>query len=166
MIDIPDDLTAAPLNASMLYGIFAAVAYLSMTVLAGAQGYEPKGRQESTNEYLASHVRVNANSATMFERRNYYVTLSSGPVGSEGIPAEIRLGDVIEVSGRKMRVGLLVVTEYLQNMEWNGQVLARKGQVACAAAENGDNLPWVDEDDWRDRLWVDVQDCTALSAAR
>jgi hypothetical protein len=50
-------------------------------------------------------------------------------------------------------------------MEWGGKVLARKGQVACAAVESAENLPWVDEDAWRNRLWVDIQDCTVMSTA-
>lgn len=166
MIHILNNLTGIRLQFSEIFCLFVVLVCHSIIVLANGPGYEPKGQQEGINEYLAAYVRVNANSATMFEHRNYYVTLSSGPVGSDGIPTEIRLGDVIEVSGRKMRVGVLVVIEYLQDVEWNGQVLARKGQVACAAAENGSNLPWVDEAEWRDRLWVDVQDCTAISAAQ
>ena len=115
--------------------------------------------------YLAARVRVNGGSATMYEHRNYYITHTSGPVGTDRIPAEIRLGDVVEVEGREMPVGLIVVTKYLRDMEWGGKILAREGQIACAAAENGNNLPWVDEDAYRDRLWVDIQDCTVLEAA-
>jgi hypothetical protein len=47
----------------------------------------------------------------MYEHRNYYVTRTSGPVGMEGIPSEIQLGDTVEVNGRQMRIGLIVVTE-------------------------------------------------------
>jgi transcriptional regulator with XRE-family HTH domain len=148
------------LSVTLLLGLMA-----MMNEPISAQGYEPKGRQESSVEYLATRVRVNHNSATMYEHRNYYVTRTSGPVGAEGIPSEIQLGDTVEVNGRQMRVGLIVVTEYLEDMEWSGQILARKGQVACAAVENAENLPWVDEDAWRNRLWIDIQNCTVLKAA-
>ena len=69
--------------------LFMSGAVLGLATLAGpveAQDYEPRGSQESSVEYLAAHVRVNGNSATMYEQRNYYITRTSGPVGAEEIP--------------------------------------------------------------------------------
>ena len=83
----------------------ALIVCVASTSPVAAQDYQPRGRQESSVEYLAAHVRVNGNSATMYEHRNYYITRSSGPVGAEGIPTEIQLGDVVEVEGREMHVG-------------------------------------------------------------
>ena len=64
----------------------------------------------------------------------------------KGLPSEIQLADTVEVNGRQMRIGLIVVAEYLKDVEWGGQVLARQGHVACAPAESAENLPWVDEE--------------------
>ena len=44
----------------------------------------------------ATSIRVKGKSATMLSKhKNYLVTLASGPIGSEGIPEIIQVGDVV-----------------------------------------------------------------------
>jgi hypothetical protein len=114
---------------------------------------------EKTREYEATAVQVKNNSATMYAHKNYYITLSSGAVGKDGIPEVIKLGDTVTVKDRSLTVKHIFVTEILEDMRWGGKVLARKGDVTCTIVERLQDLPHVDEDQWRNRLWVHVKEC-------
>ena len=116
-----------------------------MAVTLGSAG-------EKTREYEATAVRVRNNSATMYAHKNYYVTLVSGPVGKEGIPEAIKLDDRITVKGRSLTVKYIFVKEILEDMQWAGKFLARKGDVTCTIVERFQDLPHVDETQWRNRL--------------
>lgn len=120
---------------------------------------------EKTREYETSAVRVRNHSATMHAHKNYYVTLVSGPVGKEGIPEVIKLGDKITVKDRSLTVKHIFVTEILEDMKWAGKVLGRKGDVTCTIVERLQDLPHVDENQWRNRLWIHVTECEPLRVA-
>lgn len=120
---------------------------------------------EKTREYKATAVRVKNNSATMYAHKNYYITLVSGPVGKEGIPEVIKLGDKIIVKDRSLTVKHIFVTEILEDMKWGGEVLGLKGDVTCTIVENLQDLPHVDEKQWRDRLWIHVTECEPFRVA-
>ena len=126
-----------------------------MAVTLGSAG-------EKTREYEATAVRVRNNSATMYAHKNYYVTLVSGPVGKEGIPEAIKLDDRITVKGRSLTVKYIFVKEILEDMQWAGKFLARKGDVTCTIVERFQDLPHVDETQWRNRLWIHVTECEPL----
>jgi hypothetical protein len=94
----------------------------------------------------------------MHYHRNYFVTTVSGTVGTD-LPRMIQQGDVIRVRDSSLRANFIVATEYLQNMIWGGQVLARKGDTKCLVIEKPEDAP---RDDNRDRLWINIQKCKIL----
>lgn len=110
----------------------------------------------------ATSIRVKGKSATMYQHRKYLVTLASGLVGSEGIPEIIQVGDVVTVKDSTIRVEHIVITEFLQDMRYGKDVLGKKGDIHCTIVQSLDNLPYVDEHDQRDRLWINVKDCEPL----
>jgi ankyrin repeat protein len=114
-------------------------------------------------EYKASSLRVLNQSATMHEDKNYFITQTRGPVGKEGIPEAIKLGDTVTVKGKTIHVKHIFVTDYLAEMKWGGQVLAKKGDVRCVVVESEENLPYGD--DKRNRLWIYVEQCQPLQVS-
>ncbi|WP_370304038.1 hypothetical protein [Pseudooceanicola sp.] len=78
---------------------------------------------ESAREYSASAVRVLDGSATMLEHDVGWITTTSGPVGSEGIPDVIHYGDTITVEGKAVTANIIKVTEILEDMKYRGEIL-------------------------------------------
>lgn len=117
---------------------------------------------DQVRKFEATSIRVKGKSATMYQHKNYLVTLASGPVGSEGIPEIIQVGDVVTVKDSTIRVEHIVVTEFLKDMKYGKDVLGKKGDIHCTIVQSLDNLPNVDEHDQRDRLWINVKDCEPL----
>jgi hypothetical protein len=139
--------------ASALFGLLM---FLVNTTREESQASK-KAEDNRTHEYKASSIRVLNDSATMREHRNYVVTQTSGPVGKEGIPDEIKVGDAVTVKGRTILVRHIFVTEVREDMKWGGKFLAKKGDVTCVLVESEDNLPYGDAQ--RDRLWIHVEQC-------
>jgi hypothetical protein len=119
-------------------------------------------QNDKSKEYTATSVRVKSDSATMYRHKNTFLGVSSGPVGKSGIPERIRIGDAITVDGSTIRVNHIVVTEILTDMSYGGKVFATAGDIHCNIVESLENLPSVDENTSRDRLWINVQDCVPL----
>jgi hypothetical protein len=115
---------------------------------------------EQVRKSKADAVRVLNQSATMYESRNYFVTRVTGPVGKEGIPAVIRLGDVVTVKGTSIRVNHIFVTQYLVEMKWGKEVLARAGDVKCMIVESEKDLP---DDEEINRRWIKVEQCQSIA---
>ena len=111
----------------------------------------------------ASHIRVKNDSATMYATRNYLVTQSSGAVGRDGIPVDIRLGDAVQVQGQVIKVNHIFWKLYLERAQYKNQVLADAGDVQCVLVETLEDLPY--SDDYRDRLWITVEHCEVLTAS-
>lgn len=145
---------AGLLIAGILFGVFV--------WLAGRTRDEAK-TDNRTREYKAAAVRVLNNSAMMSEHRNYFVTHTSGSVGKEGIPDQIKLGDTVTVKGKAIRVRHIFVTDILEDMKWGGKVLARKGDTRCMIVESEENLPYGDEK--RNRLWIHVEHCEVVASS-
>ena len=115
-----------------------------------------------TREYQAISIRVKGKSATMYQHKNYFVTVTSGPVGSDGIPEFIQVGDVVTVKDSTIHAQYIFVTEVLEDMKYGNEILSRKGEVHCIIVQSRENLPYVDEHESRDRLWINVKDCEPL----
>lgn len=113
-----------------------------------------------TTEYKATAVRVVNRSAVMHEHRTG-ILASTGAVGQDGIPDVLKLGDVVTVKGRTVRIRHIFVTEIHEDLKWAGEVLARKGDVRCIAVESEDQVPHNEQK--RDRLWIYVPECQPLS---
>jgi hypothetical protein len=111
-------------------------------------------------KFKASAIQVLDGSATMYQHKNYYITQSSGPVGKEGIPNLIRLGDIVEVKGKRIKVNFIFVTRYLTDLKSGGKVLAHAGDIKCVIVETEKDLPYGDE--YRDRLWINVEQCKPI----
>ena len=145
---------AGLLIAGILFGVF---------VWAARRTHDGADADDRTREYKAAAVRVLNNSAMMYEHRNYFVTHTSGSVGKEGIPDQIKLGDSVTVKGKTIRVRHIFVTDILEDLKWGGKVLARKGDVRCMIVESEENLPYGDEK--RNRRWIHVDNCEVLASS-
>lgn len=97
----------------------------------------------------------------MYADKNYLVTQSRGPVGSEGIPAEIRLGDVVQVKDKHINVKHIFWTRHLERAQYGKEILAEEGEVRCVLVETPEDLPY--SDDFRNRLWITVKQCEILT---
>lgn len=133
-----------------------------LVALILVQGCTDKGDKQGlrTEKGKARNIRVKNDSATMYADKNYFVTKTRGPVGSEGIPAEIRTGDTIRVMDRVLNVTHIFWTRYLDRMQYGGEVLAEAGDVQCVLVETEEDLPYSDE--YRDRLWIVVKQCEVI----
>jgi uncharacterized protein len=143
-------------------GLCVAAALFIGLVFAAKKTVESGGTNR-VHEYKATSLRVLNRSATMHEHKNYYVTMSSGSVGTDGIPDVIKLGDTVTVGAKTIRVRHIFVTEVLDDMKWGREVVAKKGDVTCVIVESEENLPYGDE--WRDRLWIHVKECQPLEVS-
>jgi hypothetical protein len=112
----------------------------------------------------AKKIIVKNNSATMYQHKKFYITLSSGPVGSAGIPTAISLGDTVFVKGqdKELTAKHIFWTRHLERAEWQGKILAEAGSVTCVIVQTLYDLPDNDEDRWGDKLWIHVSDCEVL----
>lgn len=117
------------------------------------------GAQEKTEQFNARTIKVLSTSATMRYHADYWVTVVSGVIGSEGIPETIRLGDKITVEDRTLTANYIFATRCLTRMEWAGEVLCEEGQISCVVVERPEDVPSEEE---RDRLWIHVKDCQPL----
>lgn len=113
-------------------------------------------------EYKVAAARVRNGSATMLEHKDYWITSTSGPVGKDGIPDVMKLGDLVSVRGRTIKVQHIFVSEYNEDMKWGKEVLARKGDVKCVVVETEQDLPG---DKVRNRRWIYITECEPLTEA-
>ncbi len=112
-----------------------------------------------TTEYKATAVRVVNRSAVMHEHRSGLLA-TTGPIGQDGIPDMLRLGDTVTVKGRTIRIRHIFVTEIHEDLKWAGKVLAKKGDIRCIAVESEDQVPHNEEK--RDKLWIYIPECQPL----
>lgn len=111
----------------------------------------------------AKKIIVKNSSATMYQHKKLFITLSSGPVGrSAEIPTAISLGDVVFVQNKELTAKHIFWTRHPVRKEWQGKVLPEAGNVTCDIVETLHNLPENDEDRWGDKLWIHVSDCEVL----
>jgi sulfatase maturation enzyme AslB (radical SAM superfamily) len=139
----------------------AILVILTVALAAEAAGTpEAQKADRRTREYKATSARVLNNSAMIHESQDYFVTHIRRPVGNEGIPDQITLGDTVTVKGRSIRVRHIFVTETLEDLKWGGKVLAKKGDVDCMIVESEENLPYVDETR-QNKRWIHIAQCEA-----
>ncbi|MFO0719754.1 MAG: hypothetical protein U0319_03385 [Nitrospira sp.] len=143
----------------------AAVAVIAAVTLMGSKEREKDNSSDRVREYRATSVRVEGKSATMYQHKDYLVTNISGPVGSAGIPEVIQLGDVITVEGNTIQVQYIIVKEFLTDMKYGNEILGKKGDIHCTIVQSLENLPYVDEEKSRNRLWINIQNCVPLKMA-
>ena len=113
-----------------------------------------------TEEGKAGHIRVKNGSATMYAYKDYLITQEQRAVGSEGIPAEIRIGDVVAVKDQRIKVKHIFWTRYLERAQYGKEVLAEVGDVQCFLVETPEDLPYSDE--FRNRVWITIKQCEVL----
>jgi hypothetical protein len=131
---------------------------LVLLFLAGVLIVAPRvmASDEQVRKSKAHAARVLNQSATMYESRDYWVTRVTGPVGKAGIPDVIRLGNVVTVNGKSIKVNYIFVTQYLVEMKWGRETLARPGDVKCVIVESEKDVP---DDQEIDRRWISVDQC-------
>lgn len=135
-------------------GCIAAVVAALAVVSAPASAEEG-----DVSSYRAQAIRVIDDSATMYKHDEGILFSSTGPVGKQGIPGVIRQGDVVRVKNETIRANLIIVKVYHKDMKWQGEYLARKGDVKCMIVENEENIP---SDSPRDKLWINVAQCAPI----
>ena len=107
----------------------------------------------------AKKIIVKNNSATMHQQKHYDITSTQGPVGSEGIPTAISIGDSVRVKDKQLTAKHIFWTRYLERAEWGGRSWLMQEVITCIIVQTLDDLPYKDEDIRRDRLWISVTDC-------
>lgn len=115
--------------------------------------------QSLRGEKAVSSIRVLNKSAMMHAHRDYWITIVSSPVGNETIPEIIKLGDIIKVKERTLRVRIIIATKHDKTFRYQGKVIARKGDTSCVIVESMKNLP---SDEERSRLWIHAKQCEVL----
>jgi len=115
---------------------------------------------QSTREGTAEEIIVRNNSGTMYQHKNYFITVISSVVGKKGIPNRVKIGDRVTVEDITITVNYIRVTRHLEDISYNDQILARKGEVTCALAESPEDFP--DREDGKSRVWVHVKQCQPL----
>ena len=111
-------------------------------------------------EDFASKVIVLDNSATMYETKKRLLILkSTGPVGSTGIPNTISIGDVITVDKTSITVGFISVKYIDRDMIWNGEVIAKKGDITCVVVESLEDIP---SENNKERKWINIKQCEVI----
>jgi hypothetical protein len=114
---------------------------------------------EQVRKSKAHAAKVLNQSATMYESRDYWVTQVTGPVGKAGIPEVIRLGDIVTVNGKSIKVNYIFVTHYLVEMKWGNEILARPGDVKCMIVQSEKDVP---DDEEINRRWISVDQCQPI----
>jgi hypothetical protein len=122
--------------------------------------HQADGKELRTEKGKAGHIRVKNDSAIMFADKNHFITQSRGPVGSEGIPAEIQIGDAVRVKDRVLNVNHIFWTRYLDRYQYGRDFLVEAGDVSCVLVETEEDLPYGDE--YRNRLWIHVKQCEVI----
>ena len=152
---------------------FSMALVLSMVCLTGSACSNSKPAVDTSQNDRASGLAVEKgeakkiivknNSATMYQHKKFYITLSSGPVGGVEIPTVISLGDTVYAIGHKeLTANHIFWTRHLERAESQGKLLAEAGSVTCVIVQTIYNLPDNDEDRWGDKLWIHVSDCEVL----
>jgi hypothetical protein len=136
---------------------------LSCTNTRGSAGDLGSGLGLAVEKGEAKKIIVKNHSATMYQHKKFYITLSSGPVGrSAEIPTAISLGNAVFVKDKQLTVKHIFWTRHLERAESQGKVLAEAGSVSCVIVQTLHDLPDNDEDRWGDKLWIHVSDCQLL----
>ena len=143
-------------------GLPASLGVIALMLYATRTDQVKRQEGSTTRKYQVASIRVMNGSATMYADKNYYVTFSRGPVGKEGIPELVKVGDKITVTDRSLTVNHIFVTEILEDMSYSGKVFARNGEVRCVLVERPEDKPGVD-DNYRNRQWINITDCKPLS---
>lgn len=110
----------------------------------------------ATREYFTSGATVLNNSAIMHEHDAGWIFSTSSQVASEGIPDIIRAGDPITVNGKVVVANYIKATEILEDLTYQGDIIARAGDVTCVVASLKEDFPNAED---RDRLWIMIGDC-------
>ena len=111
-------------------------------------------------KFKVKQIKNINNSAIMHQTKNYFLTSVTGPVGSKGIPTNIKLGDQITVEDVSISINHIFVTKYLADLEYRGEFLARKGQIRCVLVEKERDLPY--NENGKSKIWIVVDNCLPL----
>lgn len=153
-------------SAAALFVSVTAVALIAWLPVT-REGNKPQHAEENgkTREHQAQSIRVKDQSAAMYQYKDHPLTPSYGPVGNEGIPESIQIGDVITVNGHTIRAQHIIVKEVLSDISYGGQVLGKAGDTECVITESPENLPSADQSAARDSLWIVVEKCDPIAVA-
>jgi hypothetical protein len=122
-------------GGAVFLSVAAVAAILIFATLRNSQ-FKDDASDGRTRKYQADSIRVKGKSATMYQHKNYFVTMTSGPVGSEGIPEIIQVGDVVTVKDSSIQVQYIFVTEFLVDMKYGSKILGKKGDVHCTIVQS------------------------------
>ena len=133
--------------------------WLTLAALIVIMGSSATAVALKTERGRASVIRVQNNSATMSEHKDYFITCTSQQVGKGGIPQIIRLGDTIRVQDKEITVNYIFWTKFLERSKEPNGTIVEAGVIRCVAVESLDDQPSAI---CRDRLWIYVRDCALL----
>ena len=109
-----------------------------------------------SRETKSNEVLILNNSAKMFQER-WKGTWITGPIGTEGIPKKIKIGDKISVENITITVRHIIVNHFIKDMpNWGGIKTPKKGDITCVLVETLDD---VLSDNNANRTWIYSTDC-------
>ena len=114
------------------------------------------GEHEHKEEFQAQAVEVLNDSAEMFYHADYWITVTSGTYGKEGIPRLIRRGDAITVGDRTLVANYIYAERCIKPLADDGEVVCVEGHADCVIVERPEDYPMADGSD---RVWIYVKDC-------
>jgi len=152
-------------TAALVVSVTAVALIVLLPITPEGNNSQHAGENGKAREYQAQSIRVKDQSAAMYQYNDHSLTPSSGPVGNEGIPESIRIGDVITVNGHTIRAQHILVKEILSDIHYGGQVLGKAGDTQCVITESPENLPSADKSAARDRVWIVVEKCDPIAVA-
>ena len=115
-----------------------------------------------TSTFLASEIKSKSGKGRLFKHELviFGLSCSSGPVSELLLPESISLGQTIKFETGSIKVGLIKVTHFDEDVEWQGEYIGRKGERSCVVAESENKLPTADD---CDALWVHIPQCIVVS---
>lgn len=151
--------------AALLVSVTAVALIALLPVTPEGNNPQHAGENGKAKEYRAQSIRVKDRSAAMYQYTDHSPTPFSGPVGNEGIPESIQIGDVITVNGHTIRAQHILVKKILSAIRYGNQILGKAGDTQCVITESPENLPSDDKSAARDRLWIVVEKCDPIAVA-
>ena len=111
----------------------------------------------------ARKISILGDKLTLYKQESLWFGIScqSSVVGSITSVKELSLGDTVELSGERFKIGVIAVNEMLEDVEVLGRTITAKGDVVCMAASDDSKLPSAEG---CQSVWLHIAECGVLEA--
>lgn len=121
-----------------------------------------EAQEVATETFSVSSIQVLSQKIQILRHDSILLGLScrSGKVADIEIPSgKLSLGDTIRYEDHSFSIGVIEVTKYNKDFSWQGELMAKKGDVDCVVASHDSKLP---HDDDCDAEWARIKPCLVL----